>query len=72
MRINNKEVKAIRTITEEEYKQWVGDDNMYYGGGGRNIFVIDFVDGSTLLPRLDCINLMRIDKCMFSQIQFMP
>ena len=71
MQINDKEVKSIRPMTEEEYKQWVGDE-FYYGGGGKNIFVIDFVDGSTLLPQNCCLYCMRLEKCMLNQIKFMP
>lgn len=69
MEINNKKIKAIRYITEDEYKKWINSDLSFYGFGMNNIFVIDFIDGSTLLPDTNCINCMSSKKCMLNQIQ---
>lgn len=69
MEIDGKEVKAIRPMTYDEYMSWVGDE-FYYGGGGKNIFVIDFVDGTTLLPKSNCISCMRREECLFSLVKY--
>jgi hypothetical protein len=67
MEINNKSVKAIRPMTEEEKKKYIGKDN--YFPYGNTLFCIELIDDSIIYPTFGCIKCMSVEKCLFNLIQ---
>lgn len=62
MNINGKEVKSIRLMTNQEKLEYDADILL------QNIYCIEFIDESLLLPKRSCISCMINDQCLFSLI----
>jgi len=67
MEINNKLVKAIRPMTEEEKKEYLWNDN--YFTNCNTIFCVEFDDGSVQFPIFDCCKTMEHQKCLLNNMK---
>lgn len=70
MTINDKEVKSIRPMTDKEIDDY--QRNREFITSDKTIFCIEFIDGSLLLPKNDCLSCMLNEQCLFSVMQKMP
>ena len=70
MEINNKTVKAIRPITEEEWSEYSRNRDPI--NIKKPLFCIVMDDNSIIYPKFDCIKCMQEDKCLFSLANKIP
>ncbi len=70
MKINDKEVKSIRPMTEDEKVKYIGKDN--YFPYGNTLFCIEFDDGSVQFPIFECCKTMEHQKCLLNKSLKMP
>jgi hypothetical protein len=70
MNINGKEVKSIRPMTDKELEEYTR--NRYFQSINKPIFCIEFINGSLLLPKNDCLTCMVNSNCLFSLVEKMP
>lgn len=68
MLINNKEVKSIRPMTNEEKEEYTRNRSYI----NATIWCIEFLDGTLLLPKRNCITCMEREDCLFSLANKMP
>ena len=68
MFINGKEIKSIRPMTKKETKEYTNAINLT----NSPIFCIEFIDGTLLFPKTNCITCMLEDKCLFTLASKLP
>jgi hypothetical protein len=68
MTINGKEIKTIRPMTKIEIFDYL---NGLYSTNSP-IFCIEFIDGTVLSPKGECINCMSNNKCLFTLAYQIP
>ena len=64
MEINGKKIKSIRPMTDKEIEEYTRNRNAI--SSDKPIFCIEFEDGTILSPKIECVNCMQLDKCLFT------